>query len=79
MKKSGASKGAKKIDAHNEGNLEGVNISTTRKYLEDDSYRDARELNDRGKTERKSMDEEINEWNKKHRGKKDPLTGMDLV
>ena len=52
---------------------------TTRKHLEDDSYRDARELNDRGKTERKSMDEEINEWNKKHRGKKDPLTGMDLV
>ena len=37
---------------------------TTRKHLEDDSYRDARELNDRGKTERKSMDEEINEWNK---------------
>lgn len=52
---------------------------TTRKHLEDDSYRDARELNDRGKTERKSLDEEINEWNKRNRGKKDPITGMDLV
>ena len=27
MAKSGASKGAKKIDAHNEGNLEGVNVA----------------------------------------------------
>ena len=50
---------------------------TTRKNLEDDSYRDARELNDKAK--QNSLDDEILKWNKRNKGKKDPLTGMDLV
>ena len=33
MKKSGASKGAKKINAFNDGNLEGVNVASMPDYV----------------------------------------------
>ncbi len=78
MKKSGASKGAKKIDAHNEGNLEGVNISTTRPDLESDDYRRAREIMDTGKGKDVPMKDQIDQWKKKNKGR-DPITGMPLA
>ena len=78
MKRSGASKGAKKIDAHNEGKLEGVNISTTRPDLESDDYTRAREIMDTGKGKDVPMKDQIDQWKKKNKGR-DPITGMPLA
>ena len=59
MAKSGASKGAKKINIHNEGNLEGVNVALVKtvegmKNLSESEISEGMRIIDRTSTSRKN-------------------------